>query len=99
MSGVENAFARGSEDIASVFGVSKRTSTGVAQKLYGSHFGGKNPYLSNSALGAPPTTDTAAQNSQQQQQLLARQKGVLATIFSGNNASAPTTSSSTALGA
>ncbi len=84
MSGVENAFARGSESIASVFGWKKSSSSKVAGV-----FGTPSPYQSANTV-ATPTTDTAANNSQQQQQQLARQKGVLATIFSGNNASTPT---------
>lgn len=92
MSGVENYFARGSESIASVFGWKKSSSSKVAGL-----FGTPSPYKSPT-LGPPPTTDTAANNSQQQQQQLARQKGVLATIFAGNNATAPVTSK-TQLGA
>lgn len=90
MSGMENAFARGSESIASVFGWKKSSSSKVAGV-----FGTPRPYLNNTKPLAPPTTDTAANDSLQQQQQLARQKGVLATIFSGNNASAPTVTKNT----
>jgi hypothetical protein len=93
MSGVENAFARGSEDIASVFGWRKSSSSKVASVL-----GAKSPYLPAGRIQPPPTTDTAANDSLQQQQQLARQKGVLATIFAGNNASQPTVATKSLLG-
>ncbi|MEA3108758.1 MAG: hypothetical protein QOI88_3363 [Gammaproteobacteria bacterium] len=59
-------------------------------------FGNSRPV--NPSLAKQPTTDTAANDSMQQQQQMARQKGVLATIFAGNSASAPTVKSNTLLG-
>lgn len=57
--------------------------------------------LGKGTVAAPqvPNTDTAAMASAQQQQQLARQRGVLATIYAGNNAQAPTVATKTLLGA
>ena len=85
MSGVARSFRKGSETIATWFGISKDSSGRLI---------GRYPGYGTDKAAAPdttgvPTTDTSANLMSQEDQMRNRQRGVLANIYAGNNAGTP----------
>lgn len=94
MSGMIREFRKGTETIGTWFGVPKSTTSSWIdkEKFAGQAKKGQAPDLT------VPTTDTAYNLQMEQDQLRNKQRGVLANIYAGNNAPAPTVATKTLLG-